>query len=84
MKESVTEGMKKTVRAVDPATGKGTQSGVTQEERRQMIAETAYYRAEQRGFSNADSSEHDWLLAEQEIDALLASRKGQGKAPRAH
>ncbi len=37
------------------------------DERRRMIAEAAYYRAEQRGFS-VGSDVDDWLAAEAEID----------------
>jgi len=40
------------------------------EERRQMIAAAAYYRAERRGFTGG-SAEQDWLLAEAEIDRAL-------------
>lgn len=43
---------------------------VTREERHSLIAEAAYLRAEQRGFSGGDPVE-DWLLAEQEIDARI-------------
>lgn len=40
------------------------------EDRRRMIAEAAYFRAEQRGFVPGSELE-DWLAAEMEIDALL-------------
>lgn len=43
--------------------------------RRQMIAEAAYFRAEQRGFSGGDPVS-DWLEAEEEIDAGLGKRDG--------
>jgi hypothetical protein len=36
-----------------------------------MIAEAAYFRAEQRGFEGGDPDE-DWYQAEREIDQLLA------------
>jgi hypothetical protein len=39
------------------------------EERRAMIREAAYYRAQQRGFAPGHELE-DWLLAEREFDAL--------------
>jgi hypothetical protein len=43
---------------------------ITADDRRQMIAEAAFLRAEAQGFL---SNEHeDWLLAEAEVDALLA------------
>ena len=38
-------------------------------QRKTMIAEAAYYRAERRGFAPGMALE-DWLAAEQEIDAL--------------
>lgn len=40
---------------------------VSTEERRRMIAEAAYYRAERRGFAGGDPVE-DWLTAEAEIE----------------
>jgi len=43
---------------------------VTAEERRQLIAAAAYYRAETRGFEPGHEDE-DWLLAEREIDTIL-------------
>ncbi len=45
-------------------------AGVTAEERRQKIAEAAYYRALQRGFHGGSDIE-DWLEAEAEIDKLI-------------
>lgn len=48
--------------------------GLSDEQRRQMIAEAAYYRAEHNGFTT-DSLE-DWLKAEAEIDRLLREGKG--------
>lgn len=41
-------------------------------ERRRLIAEAAYYRAQSRGFVGG-SPEADWLEAEAEIVALLAN-----------
>lgn len=43
---------------------------ITPEERHRMVAEAAYYRAEQHGF-NPDRHMEDWLAAEEEVDALL-------------
>jgi hypothetical protein len=43
---------------------------ISPEARRAMIAEAAYYRAQQRGFTSGYELE-DWLQAEQEIDAAL-------------
>jgi hypothetical protein len=41
-----------------------------------MIAEAAYLRAEQRGFSSGYEQE-DWLIAEREVDALLSAHHGE-------
>jgi hypothetical protein len=43
---------------------------VSVDDRRAMIAEAAYLRAERRGFAPGQENE-DWLAAEQEVDALL-------------
>lgn len=45
-------------------------AAVTAEDRRAMIAEAAYLRAERRGFVPGSETE-DWLAAEVEVDALL-------------
>ena len=45
-------------------------SNVTPEERRDMIATAAYYRAECRGFAECCELE-DWLAAEAEIDQFM-------------
>ncbi len=42
---------------------------VLRQERRRMIAEAAYYRAEHRGFLNGNPDQ-DWLEAEHEIDHI--------------
>lgn len=47
---------------------------ITPEQRRAMIAEAAYYRAQQRGFNGGDEVT-DWLAAEAEIDARLERRQ---------
>jgi hypothetical protein len=39
-----------------------------------MIAVAAYYRAERRGFAPGSELD-DWLAAEADIEALLASRQ---------
>ena len=49
---------------------------VAQEERRHMIEEAAYYRAQQRGFDGGDPVE-DWLTAEREINRMLPSPQQQ-------
>ncbi|HVS77262.1 MAG TPA: DUF2934 domain-containing protein [Steroidobacteraceae bacterium] len=45
---------------------------VSAETRRAMIAEAAYYIAEQRGFGYGCEVE-DWLLAEKQIDGALSA-----------
>ena len=44
---------------------------VSAEQRHSMIAESAYRRAERRGFTAGDPVA-DWLDSEKEVDALLA------------
>ena len=39
---------------------------ISEEQRRSMIAEAAYYRAEKRGFQGGDPVA-DWLAAEREV-----------------
>jgi len=46
----------------------------TEDDRRRMIAEAAYYQAEHRNFIGGDINE-DWYLAEAEIDATLSKSK---------
>jgi hypothetical protein len=45
------------------------------EDRLRMIAEAAYFRAEQRGFVPG-SELADWLAAEIEVDALFGEENG--------
>lgn len=45
-------------------------AAVSADDRRAMIAEAAYLRAEGRGFAPGHETE-DWLAAEVEVDALL-------------
>ena len=45
---------------------------VSSEEKRHLISEAAYFRAERRGFAPGYELE-DWLLAETEIDRLLGN-----------
>ena len=54
----------------------GTAWEVTPEERWNMIAEAAYYLAEQRGFSGGHPAE-DWKMAEAQIDEMLAKTRSQ-------
>lgn len=51
---------------------KKVQRIVSAEERRRMIAEAAYYRAQARGFRGGDPRD-DWSAAEAEIDRTLTS-----------
>ena len=55
-----------------------TPGGVTPAARHAMIAESAYLRAEARGFLPGREAE-DWLAAEAEVDALL--KLSHGGAP---
>ncbi|MBS0379084.1 MAG: DUF2934 domain-containing protein [Proteobacteria bacterium] len=48
---------------------------VTADARHAMIAESAYLRAERRGFTPGNETE-DWLAAEAEVDALLKLTHG--------
>src|SRR5690606_11784479 len=52
------------------AGGEHMQARVDANERRRMIAEAAYFRAERRGFSGGDPVA-DWIEAEAEVDAAL-------------
>ena len=45
-------------------------------QRRQMIAETAYFLAEKRGFDRGDAAE-DWYAAERAVDARLRQLEAQ-------
>ena len=87
-----TTGPARTVEATPPAqkaaprrrdVSRGAVSGaadaaVSEETRRRMIEQSAYLRAERRGFT-AGGEVEDWLLAEAEVDALL--RAGNGRPP---
>lgn len=53
--------------------GSTTEFQVSADERRQMIAEAAYFRAARRGFTPGYELT-DWLEAEIEIAALMPSR----------
>jgi Protein of unknown function (DUF2934) len=50
--------------------GLGAESGIDKEERRQLIAEAAYYRYQNRDYGMG-SDVDDWLAAEEEIDRML-------------
>ncbi len=53
---------------------------ISEDERRRMIEEAAYYRAMQRGFNGGDPCD-DWFVAEQEINRTLPkSARAKGGA----
>ena len=62
----------------DAESGGSRGVSVSEDTRRHMIEQSAYLRAERRGFT-AGSETEDWLLAEAEVDALL--RAGNGRPP---
>ncbi len=66
---------RKTRRAKNEGNSVATAAAVTEDARRAMIAEAAYFHAEQRGFAPG-GEEQDWLIAEAEIDALLKVHAG--------
>lgn len=47
--------------------------------REKMVADAAYYRAEQRGFAPGHEVE-DWLASEAEVDAELYRSYGEGRS----
>lgn len=51
-------------------TGNKGSASISANERRQLIAEAAYYRAEARGFA-PNGEIDDWLAAEAEVDRRL-------------
>ena len=46
---------------------------ISEDVRRGMIAEAAFFRAQQRNFEGGSETE-DWLLAEREVDEQLGSK----------
>ena len=57
-------------KATRAARSKSSRAPVSVDDRRAMIAEAAYLRAERRGFTPGHETE-DWLAAEEEVDGLL-------------
>jgi hypothetical protein len=55
--------------SVEPAAEPQGIAAISPEERRRMIAEAAYFRAERRGFALGGELD-DWIEAEVEIDRL--------------
>ncbi|GAB4443611.1 MAG: hypothetical protein OHK0026_10250 [Rhodocyclaceae bacterium] len=73
-------------RAGKAATASGTAPGAAVDpgQRRRMIATSAYFRAERRGFAGGSALE-DWLDAEAEVDRMLerSGEAGEALTPRA-
>jgi hypothetical protein len=70
--------MKPAAPALRPAAGSpvastSSRTSISPEQRRLMIAEAAYYRAQRRGFHG--DPVRDWTEAEAEIDARLLNRR---------
>jgi hypothetical protein len=66
---------------VAPANG-ANGTAVSPEERHQMIAEAAYYRAQQRGFLGGDPLQ-DWIEAEAEVCTRLHGASAMSREDRA-
>lgn len=60
-------------RVAKKTAAKPASRSISAEERRGMIAEAAYLRAESQGFLSDE--QHDWLSAEQEVDQMLSQAK---------
>ena len=58
-----------------PAAATPARTKLTPEARQALIAQSAYLRAERRGFAPGQEME-DWLAAEAEVDALLRVEHG--------
>lgn len=63
-------------KAMDVTTG-NSQTVFSENERRRMIAEAAYFRAARRGFAPGGELE-DWLAAEREVNALIEAGRLKG------
>jgi hypothetical protein len=63
--------MKTRSQAPRPKAAPFSDAPISSDDRRRMIAEAAYFRAERRGFEGG-SADEDWYQAEREIDRLLA------------
>lgn len=53
---------------------------LSEDERRRMVAEAAYYRAQQRGFATGGEVD-DWLTAEREINQRFEASGATSSAP---
>jgi len=63
--------------------GDNESADITPDERNKLIAEAAYYRAEQHGF-NPEYQVQNWLDAEKEVDAMLENVVHQVDTETAH
>jgi Protein of unknown function (DUF2934) len=79
MRKSVAGKAARTRRAASTAADGSATTLIDPEQRRALIAEAAYFRAERRGFAPGHEAE-DWLAAEIEVDtALTVGVKPAGK-----
>ncbi|HXH72465.1 MAG TPA: DUF2934 domain-containing protein [Mariprofundaceae bacterium] len=67
------EAKKTTRKPARKASLKGAEVMSMLQERRNMVAEAAYYRAQQRDFAAGNEME-DWLEAEKEVDRQLGNK----------
>lgn len=67
----------KATKASQSTKSKSRSGKVSDNVRRQMIAESAYYRAEQRGFDIHGKEDEDWYYAEKEVNEILNNLKSQ-------
>ena len=74
---------KQATRSKQKKGGDSEAADITPDERNKMIAEAAYYRAEQHGF-NPERQVDDWLAAESEVDAKLKNITHQVDAELSH
>lgn len=65
--------VKRAPKAAARAKGKTVAVPMSTEQRRQLIAEAAYFRALSRGFRGGDPVA-DWLDAEREVDQAIADK----------
>jgi hypothetical protein len=70
---SATTAKKKTARTSKVKKSSAAKFEINAEERWRMIANTAYLKAEARGFAPGHETE-DWLQAEKEVDALIRGK----------
>lgn len=84
-KQSRTPAAKKRVAQAStaPSVGPEAVAAASVEERRRMIAEAAYFRAERRGFAIGGELE-DWIQAEAEIDRLMELGGSRSKHSQRH